>query len=336
MGNVLSVLDRAAGALIPEDKIKLLLANETSAERLRDFTKRVEAARTIDGETTERRNYWGRLSVWAARRLGEIIREGQQRGEIATRGGDRKSKLHDAILKLEDIGIKPNQSSRAQQLAEIPENEIAEHLNQIEGSTGEITKAAVLRAAAKLQQKKDPEPVTGWPDGQYRILYADPPWSYNDQRLATVAGGGAVAQYPPMSTDAICALAVPSLALRDSVLFLWATSPLLPDAHRVLESWGFTYKASFVWDKQRGFNGHYNDVRHELLLVGIKGKCQPQAEKLPPSVVSEKKTRHSAKPKTFREIIDSLYPHGPRIELFAREAPEGWDVWGNETISEAS
>jgi N6-adenosine-specific RNA methylase IME4 len=335
MGNSLSLLERAAGALVPEQKIKALLAKETSAARLRDFTKRIEAARLIDGETEQRKNYWGRLSVWATRRLGEIIQDGQQRGEIASRGGDRKSNSRPGSLKLPDLGLTHNQSSRAQQLAAIPVKEIEKHLDEIE-SKGEVTKAAVLRAAAKQLQKKDPQPVTGWPAGQYRILYADPPWSYNDQRLATVAGGVAVAQYPPMDTETICGLSVPSIALRDSVLFLWATSPLLPDAMRVIDSWGFTYKASFVWDKQRGFNGHYNDVRHELLLVAVRGKCQPQSETLPPSVITEKKTRHSAKPATFRSIIDGLYPHGPRIELFAREAPQGWDVWGNEAISRAS
>lgn len=170
------------------------------------------------------------------------------------------------------------------------------------------------------------------PAGKYRVIYADPPWSYNDQRMGTKEGGGAVAQYPLMETPAICELPIEGLALDNSVLFVWATSPLLPDAMQVIEAWGFTYKASFVWDKQRGFNGHYNDVKHELLLVAIRGSCQPECDKIPPSVISEKKTRHSAKPHTFREIIAQLYPTGPRIELFAREAPKGWDVWGNEAI----
>ena len=38
----------------------------------------------------------------------------------------------------------------------------------------------------------------------------------------------------------------------------------------------------------------------------------------------------SEKPGVFRIIIDTLYPHGKRIELFAREAVEGWTAWGNE------
>ncbi len=40
---------------------------------------------------------------------------------------------------------------------------------------------------------------------------------------------------------------------------------------------------------------------------------------------------HSEKPEAFRELIDRLYPSGPRLELFRRgDAPTGWTVWGNE------
>ena len=41
---------------------------------------------------------------------------------------------------------------------------------------------------------------------------------------------------------------------------------------------------------------------------------------------------HSKKPDFFREMIDSVST-GNKIELFAREKHEGWDVWGNEVES---
>jgi N6-adenosine-specific RNA methylase IME4 len=44
----------------------------------------------------------------------------------------------------------------------------------------------------------------------------------------------------------------------------------------------------------------------------------------------ERTGRHSEKPEEFRKLIDTLYPNGPRIELFARTAVEGWERWGNE------
>ena len=57
----------------------------------------------------------------------------------------------------------------------------------------------------------------------------------------------------------------------DAVLFLWTTSAMLEDAFAVIEDWGFNYKTSFIWDKVKHNMGHYNSVRHELLLVAGRG-----------------------------------------------------------------
>jgi len=43
---------------------------------------------------------------------------------------------------------------------------------------------------------------------------------------------------------------------------------------------------------------------------------------------------HSAKPWQFREWVDRLFPTAAKIELNAREASPGWDVWGNEAPQE--
>lgn len=163
-------------------------------------------------------------------------------------------------------------------------------------------------------------------DKKYRVIYADPPWSYNDKQNIEVLGG-AEKHYTTMPLDDICALPVP--ADDNAVLFIWVTSPLLEDVFKVIKAWGFKYKSSFVWDKVAHNMGHYNSVRHELLLIATKGSCTPDVPKLFDSVVSIERTEHSRKPKEFREMIDTLYPKGNRLEMFAREAPDGWDVWGN-------
>ena len=77
--------------------------------------------------------------------------------------------------------------------------------------------------------------------------------------------------------------------------------------------------------------GHYNSVRHEFLLVCTRGSCTPDVPKLFDSVQSiERSNKHSEKPQEFRDIIDTSYLVGKRVELFAREPHEGWEVWGNE------
>ena len=57
----------------------------------------------------------------------------------------------------------------------------------------------------------------------------------------------------------------------------------------------------------------------------------PDSDKLVDSVQTIERTEHSVKPEEFRAIIDQMYTHGNRIELFARGVlPEGWTGWGNE------
>ena len=174
-------------------------------------------------------------------------------------------------------------------------------------------------------EKKQAEP----PKGKYRVIYADPPWSYGDKREQRT--GGAEYHYPSMTINELCEMPIKELAEDNAVLFLWVTSPLLEECFDVIRAWGFKYKTSFVWDKIGHNMGHYNSVRHEFLLVCTRGSCLPDNAKLFDSVMTIEKTRtHSEKPEEFRQIIDTLYTHGNKIELFARRPVPGWVVWGNE------
>jgi N6-adenosine-specific RNA methylase IME4 len=134
-----------------------------------------------------------------------------------------------------------------------------------------------------------------------------------------------------MTISELCALGVANVAEDNAVLFLWVTSPLLENAFDIIKAWGFKYKTSFVWDKVKHNMGHYNSVRHELLLVCTRGSCTPDVGKLFDSVQSIERTEHSAKPQEFRDIIETIYTHGNKIELFARNKSEGWSVWGNQS-----
>jgi N6-adenosine-specific RNA methylase IME4 len=192
----------------------------------------------------------------------------------------------------------------------------------------------------KIVTKYLPSPTSSntpdLPDGKYRIIYADPPWQYRNSMpefYDNVHFGTQDEHYFTMSLEDICALPIKDMAEDNAVLFLWVTSPILEDAFEVIKAWGFEYKSSFVWDKVKHVMGHFNSVRHELLLICTRGSCQPDIHKLFDSVITEERTDHSTKPEIFREIIDTIYPHGRRIELFARRQAEGWEVYGNEVIS---
>lgn len=160
------------------------------------------------------------------------------------------------------------------------------------------------------------------PTGKYQVIYADPPWQYSNSGFDQ----SAEAQYPTMPTDEICALPIGALAGEESVLFLWATSPLLPDALRVMQAWGFEYKASMVWVKDNAPGmGWYVNTYHEFLLIG--GNLHPAIK--PDSVFKSPVTKHSQKPQAIYGVIESMYP-GNKIELFARQTRDGWECWGNE------
>jgi N6-adenosine-specific RNA methylase IME4 len=114
------------------------------------------------------------------------------------------------------------------------------------------------------------------------------------------------------------------------VLFLWATSPLLPAAGTVMAAWGFDYKACLVWVKDRAPGlGWWINTRHELLLVGARGQTTP-IEKVD-SVIEATVAGHSRKPIEAYAAIDCMFPPGlRRVEVFARAKRPGWDAWGNE------
>ena len=166
---------------------------------------------------------------------------------------------------------------------------------------------------------------------KFRIIYADPAWSYNDKQETPMLGG-ASKHYNTMSVSEISNLPVKNISEKDAVLFLWVTSPLLEDAFEVIKSWGFKYKTSFIWDKVKHNMGHYNSVRHELLLIATKGSCVPDNKKLYDSVQSiERNDNHSEKPIEFLNIIDDLYLYGNKLEMFCRKIKkQNWYGWGNE------
>ena len=178
------------------------------------------------------------------------------------------------------------------------------------------------------RERRDAPPM---PSDKYRVIYSDPPWHY-----AQVIDkyGPAERHYPTMKQEELEAMgdSIKAITEDNAVLFMWATSPKLEEALAIVKAWGFTYKASFIWDKVKHNYGHYNSVRHEFLLLCTRGSCTPDEQKLFDSVQTiERSDTHSQKPLEFIDIIDTLYTHGKRIELFARENNKGgWEVWGNE------
>lgn len=193
------------------------------------------------------------------------------------------------------------------------------------GNTKKLTTGDVAKIIRKVthEDKVVDLPI---PEGKFNVILADPPWRYEFVETESRAIEN---QYPSMDLDAIKALQIPSD--NDSILFLWATAPKLEEALQVLNAWGFIYRSCAIWDKERKGMGYWFRIQHELLLIGLKGEFRaPEPENRFDSIIRSPREEHSKKPDIVYEMIETMFPTGKYLELFARAKRDGWEVWGNQ------
>jgi N6-adenosine-specific RNA methylase IME4 len=169
---------------------------------------------------------------------------------------------------------------------------------------------------------------------QYGAVLCDPPWNF---RTYSAAGEGRSASqhYDCMDLPALAALPIGDVVAKDSVLFMWTTDPMLPQALTLIGQWGFTFKTvGFYWVKTTRSNsyhtgmGFWTRANPEICLLATRGHPRRLARDVRRLVVSGRR-EHSRKPDEVRDRIQRLVA-GPYLELFARETATGWDSWGLE------
>lgn len=165
----------------------------------------------------------------------------------------------------------------------------------------------------------------------FDLIVADPPWKDDFGRTCSRA---TERHYATMTLDEICEFEIP--AASDSLLFLWATAPMLPKALRVMTRWGFEYRTNLVWDKGKAGTGKWVRGRHEHVLLGRRGYFpapNPYATKLPESVILAPRRAHSQKPEALQDMIERVYPNRRYLELFARRERTGWTCLGDQVAA---
>ncbi len=194
------------------------------------------------------------------------------------------------------------------------------------------------------------------PQKKYGIIYADPEWRFEPYSLETGMDRAADNHYPTSDLLTLMRRDVGAIADEDCVLFLWATAPMLVEAICLLDAWGFAYidrdpstgflapnkvrcryVSHLAWLKQKIASGYWNRGKHEVLLIATRGSpvAPAMGEQLESwlhvdAAIEADATKHSAKPDIFAEWIEQQWPNTPKIELNARRARPGWDVWGYE------
>lgn len=301
------------------------------------------------------------IEFMAKRKLADEFDAAQARGEIAGHGGKRGNQHgkveDDNVATTADLGLTRPQIHEARQIRDAIEAQpdlLRSVLDDMLQNGEEPTKAKVRKAiapvvttlradatAAKKERRREREitlagKIKALPNKKFGVIWADPEWKFKPFGEETGMDRAPDNHYPTSETDDICARDVPSIAANDCVLFLWATAPMLLDALRVVEAWGFEYKTHMIWAKERSGaargTGYWFSGEHELLLVGTRGNVvAPAMGEQWRSVITARVGEHSEKPEVFLEMVEDYFPNVPKIELNRRgPARPGWDAWGLE------
>ena len=85
--------------------------------------------------------------------------------------------------------------------------------------------------------------------------------------------------------------------------------------------------------------GFYTRAGSESVIIATKGKFKPVSRSVRAVFNADdqiqfegKVIKHSKKPPQVRDLIMELCGDRPRLEMFARESAQGWDVFGNEVV----
>jgi len=336
------VTDRAQNGLAIITKASGMLAEArtfSDFKAVRDVgMTAIEYARRVRGVSVDAQNDAAEIVLSAERELGRILGE-----EGPKRGGDRKSKSHDATLNLPDMGITKSQSSRWQSEAVVPEETFREWVKSVRDKneslySGHLVKLGKQHKAMHPGKRKKTKPAVADEDApivgtlaelvetgqKFGCIYADPPWQYGNQATRASTDN----HYPTMTLEQIATEPVADLAADDAHLHLWTTNAFLPEAFGIIRAWGFEYKSCLVWVKPQLGIGNYWRVSHEFLLLGVRGKC-PFLNHGCKSWLEADRTKHSQKPAAVRAMVENVSP-GPYLEMYGRRSVGGWTVYGNE------
>lgn len=196
----------------------------------------------------------------------------------------------------------------------------------------------------RTQRNDLPQLYPDLPEKKYDIIYADPPWDYGgkmqfDKTSASAEKmdwsrnifiSSANFKYPTLKLKELKKIPLLEIANDDCLLFMWVTNPHLAQGIDLGLSWGFEYRTvAFVWDKMIHNPGKYTLSYCELCLVFKRGRIpSPRGTRNEKQLLRAPRGDHSVKPSEVRDAIERMFPTQEKIELFARNRPEKWDVWG--------
>lgn len=260
------------------------------------------------------------IKLRSERKAGEFLKEVGLHKGAATPRGDIMSP------RLSDLGISKKESSRWQRIALIPEERFEYYIV----NATRRTQAALLIEAAREIKPKPTRVLIDYPEGKYGCIVLDPPWPIRKIEREVAPDQGLYLDYPTLSLEEIADIPIPELAFEEGChVYLWVTQKYLPYGLVLFEKWGVKYQCLLTWVKPGGFAPFSWMYNTEHVLFGRIGTL-PLLQNGIKLSFNESTREHSRKPDIFYDIVKQASP-SPRLELFARQEREGFDVWGNET-----
>ena len=247
---------------------------------------------------------------WLEVRIGELLGPNP--------GSGRQDRASESLVS--ESGLSANERLHFRRLAE--------HRDLV-ASMVPCSRNAILKAIKRAEAAVKAPPIDLPADDrptptEFAAIVIDPPWRYDN--VAT--RGAAEDHYPTMTQGDLLDLNLP--AAENAHLYLWVTNSFFEDGFDLMRAWGFTYKTCLTWCKPQIGMGNYFRSTTEHVLFGIKGRLPTLRNDVPTHFIADR-TRHSAKPESFYDLVETCSP-GPWLEMFARRQRLGdWHVMGNET-----
>ena len=187
---------------------------------------------------------------------------------------------------------------------------------------------------------------------KYKTVVIDPPWNINGltgeapmikgNRKPIYRDTASRIDYKLIPNDTILDFDIEQWADDECYMFLWVTNgksekkPVIQIGLELLEKWGFTYHSIITWFKHQGM-AFRSPIRtaSEHCLFAYRGGLKHQTYQMDSVIETSYQIKASQKPARFYQLLRAWTPE-PRIDIFARNAHEGFDGWGDEYVGEGA
>jgi N6-adenosine-specific RNA methylase IME4 len=327
-----------AHALVRYDAACRAIAEAKAVDEAKNIRDKAEAMRAYARQAKNKQ-----LEVDAAeirfraeRRLGQLMTAAKDAKQIAEgrppkngSGGDPFSRVT-----LAEAGIDKHLADRARKTAAVPDDEfegiVGGWRDRVQKENERVV-TNLLAAGQRAANKRTARAAVAPPQGKYGTIVIDPPWPM--QKIEReVRPNQTGFDDPTMTEEDLVAFGatIGRCAAEHCHLFMWTTQKFLPMALRLLEAWGFRYVLAMVWHKTGGFQPvGLPQFNCEFVVYARSGSPEFVDTKAFNTCFTAERREHSRKPDAFYDLIRRVTAAG-RIDIFSREAREGFDQYGNE------